>query len=72
MSKATKTTKATKTPTQYVYAYVFNGGKLKQNTCYISVSTDHPETTVFKELKKYGGKFIKGAFYRCSKSIDPT
>ena len=65
-----KTTKATKTSTKYVYAYVFNGGVLKQNHCVVSVSEDHPETTVFNELKKYYGNDIKGAFYKCSKSLD--
>lgn len=70
MSKTSKNTKATKTPTQYVYAYVFNGGVLKQNHCVVSVSTDHPETTVFNELKKYYGNDIKGAFYKCTKSLE--
>lgn len=70
MSKATKSTKATKTPTKYVYAYVFNGGVLKQNHCVVSVSEDHPETTVFNELKKYYGNDVKGAYYKCSKSLD--
>lgn len=69
-TKATKQTKATKAPTQYVYAYVFNGGVLKQNHCVVSVSTDHPETTIFNELKKYYGNDIKGAFYKCSKTVD--
>lgn len=70
MSKATKSTKATKTPTKYVYAYVFNGGVLKQNHCVVSVSEDHPETIVFNELKKYYGNDVKGAYYKCSKSLD--
>ena len=70
MSKATKTTKATKTPTQYVYAYVFNGGVLKQNHCVVSVTTEHPETTVFNELKRYYGNDVKGAYYKCSKSLE--
>ena len=66
MSKASKT----KVSTQYVYAYVFNGGVLKQNHCIVSVSLEHPETNVFNELKKYYGNDIKGAFYRCSKSLE--
>ncbi len=70
MSKTTKATKATKTHTQYVYAYVFNGGVLKQNHCVVSVSTDHPETTIFNELKRYYGNDIKGAFYKCSKTLE--
>jgi len=73
MSKTTKTikaTKPTKAPTQYVYAYVFNGGVLKQNHCVVSVSSDHPETTIFNELKRYYGNDIKGAFYKCSKTLD--
>jgi len=70
MSKATKQTKATKAPTQYVYAYVFNGGVLKQNHCVVSVSTDHPETTIFNDLKRYYGNDIKGAFYKCSKTVE--
>lgn len=70
MSKATKSTKATKTPTKYVYAYVFNGGVLKQNHCVVSVSEDHPETTVFNELKRYYGNDVKGAYYKCSKSLE--
>ena len=69
-SKTATTKKASKTPTQYVYAYVFNGGVLKQNHCIVGVSTEHPETTVFNELKKYYGNDIKGAFYRCSKTLD--
>jgi hypothetical protein len=69
-SKTATTKKANKTPTQYVYAYVFNGGVLKQNHCIVGVSIEHPETTVFNELKKYYGNDIKGAFYRCSKTLD--
>jgi len=73
MSKATKSTKpakTTKTPTEYVYAYVFNGGVLKHNHCVVSVSKDHPETTVFNELKRYYGNDVKGAYYKCSKSLE--
>ena len=64
-----KTNKSTKTHTQYVYASVFNGGVLKQNHCVVSVSIEHPETTVFNELKKYYGNDIKGAYYKCPKSL---
>ena len=74
----TKTEKKTSKPktnkstaqTQYQYAYVFNGGVLKQNHCIVGVSSDHPETTVFNELKKYYGNDIKGAFYKCAKSSE--
>ena len=52
-SKSTKAPKATKTPTHYVYAYVFNGGLLKTGNCVAGVSEEHPETTVFNELKRY-------------------
>ena len=67
MSKSNKSTKA---HNQYVYAYVFNGGVLKQNHCVVSVSNEHPETTVFNELKRYYGNDIKGAYYRCTKSLN--
>ena len=70
MSKAEKQTKTTKNTTQYVYAYVFFGGVLKQNHCVVGVSVEHPETTVFNELKKYYGNDVKGAFYKCSKSLE--
>ena len=65
-----KSDKKASKSTQWVYAYVFNGGVLKQNHCVVGVSTEHPETTVFNELKKYYGNDIKGAFYKCSKSAE--
>ena len=82
MSNKTKTNKTDKISTnektlsksktkqniQYIYTYVFNGGVLKQNHCVIGVSVEHPETTVFNELKKYYGNEIKGAYYKCSKT----
>ena len=58
-----------KTSIQHVYAYVFNGGVLKQNHCVVGVSLDHPETTVFNEYKVYYGD-IKGAYYKTTKSIE--
>ena len=76
MSKTTKTTKATKStkipkiPPQHVYAYVFNGGALKQNHCIIGVSKDHPETEVFNNLTIYCGGDIKGKYYKCTKSLE--
>lgn len=70
MSKTSKSTKASKTPTHYVYAYVFNGGLLKTGNCVVSVSEEHPETTAFNELKRYYGSDIKGAYYKCSKSLE--
>ena len=68
-TKADKTkTKTNKSNVVQQYAYIFNGGVLKQNYCIIGVGTDHQETTVFNELVKYYGKDIKGAYYKCSKT----
>lgn len=48
-SKTDKSTKVktNKSVSTFVYAYVFNGGVLKQNHCIVGVSSEHPETTVF-------------------------
>jgi len=75
MPKTDKVTNASKAKTNksvptFVYAYVFNGGVLKQNHCIVGVSAEHPETTVFNELKNYYGNDLKGAFYKCSKSME--
>ena len=64
----TKTAKVAKTITQYQYAYVFNGGVLKQNHCIIGTSTEFPGTTIFANLSKYYGPDIKGAYYKCTKT----
>lgn len=66
MSKQNKS----KTLNNIVFAYVFNGGVLKQNHCVVGVSTEHPETTIFNELKEYYGNDIKGAFYKCTKTLE--
>jgi len=65
--KVSSKTKANKSATQYQYAYVFN---VKRNHCIVGVSSDHPETTVFNDLKHYYGNDIKGAYYKCSKSTE--
>ena len=66
----TSKSKTNKTSATYSYAYVFNGGVLKQNHNIVGASLDHPETTVWNEMKKYYGNDLKGAYYKSTKSVD--
>jgi hypothetical protein len=65
-------TKANKTTVKQVpmYGYVFNGGLLKQGYCTVGVSESHPETGIFVEMQKYYGSDLKGAYYKCTKSLE--
>ena len=65
-----KGTKKNVKNTQYVYAYVFSGGVLKQNYCIVGVDEENPENAIFDELKKYYGNDIKGTYYKSTKSLD--